>query len=65
MVDVSKGVNPRSRRTRLSADLLGEHGEKVPSSSALPLSHSLGSPSSGGVSLPSRASPCLYESPTW
>ena len=46
-------VNPRSRWTRLSADLLGARAEKVPSTSALP----------GCVSLPSPAEPSrLYES---
>ena len=48
--------NPRSRRTRLSADLPGARAERVPSTSALPLSHSVGL-CRPGVSLPSRASP--------
>ena len=34
-------VEPRSRRTRLSAGLPGERAEGVPSSSALPFSHSV------------------------
>ena len=53
-----KGVNPRSRRTRLSADLPGAGAEKVPSTSALSPSHPADRVGCG-VSIHARASPAL------
>ena len=56
-----KGVNPRSRRTRLSADLPGARAEKVPSTSALPLSHSVECDGSGCVRLLRTRDSCLIK----
>ena len=57
-----KGVNSRSRRTRLSADLPGARAEKVPSTSALPLSHSVECDGGGCVRPRTRDSASLNAS---
>ena len=53
-----KGQHPRSRHTILSADLPGARAEMVPSTSALPISHSVDR-AAWEVSAPARASPAL------